>query len=129
MGLQDIVRSGVALAHGVTDSLQDTVQHYPWTGHDKFGKPTYGAAVVRKGLVEYRAELRRNPNGQETMQRAVVTFLTPITANGAAGRQEPIDLRDKLVLPDGTTGPILDIQGLNDPGTQRPYLYVVALGA
>lgn len=49
--------------------------------------------------------------------RAKVTFLFNVT----------IGTEDKLVMPDGTTGPILDIKGLQDPASGR-YLTEVWLG-
>jgi hypothetical protein len=72
--------------------------------------------------------MRRMANGQEVMQRATVTFIGPVTANGAVDRQEPIDPRDKITLPDGSTGSILSIEGVADPSTSYPYMFVVALG-
>ncbi len=44
-------------------------------------------------------------------------------------RQNPIDPRDKIVLPDGTTGPIVDVSGFVDQSTNLPYFSDVSLGA
>jgi hypothetical protein len=62
------------------------------------------------------------------MHVTLITIIGPVTANGAPNRDEPVDPRDKFVLPDGTSGPIVDVNGLLDPSTGRPYLYEVALG-
>lgn len=128
MGLDAIVRSGVALANRITDSLQVDVTHEAWTGDDKYVKPTFAAAVTRSAIVEMRPRLRRLASGKEVMAYAVVTFLVPIAANGAAGRREPIDPRDRITLPDGFTGPILEAVGVTDPTTNRPYVLEVVLG-
>jgi hypothetical protein len=128
MGLQDLIRSGVATANGITEELQVAVTHEPWVGKDQYGGPVFGTPVSRQALVEMKQRLRRSYTGQEVMQMAAVTFLVPVEPNGAAGRREPIDPRDRITLPDGTTGPILDAAGLADPDTANPYFQVVALG-
>lgn len=129
MGLADIVRSGVAVANTLTAGLQVTVSHYAWTGHDVYGAPTFAAAVSRSALVDMTRKLRRMPDGQESVAHAVITIVGPITANGGSNRQEPIDPRDKFTLPDGSTGPILDIKGLLDPSTNKPFMYEVVIGS
>lgn len=129
MGLQSIVASGVAIAANLTATLRVNVTHEAWTGTSgNYGTPTYATGVTRSALVEMRPSLRRLPDGTEVMAKATVTFLVPISANGASGRREPIDPRDKITLHDGTTGPIIDISGLVNPDTTRPYLLVVSLG-
>ena len=72
--------------------------------------------------------LVRTSTGADVVVRASVTFLTPLTANGAETRTEPIDPRDKIILPDGTTGPIVNISGPVDPDTGAPFLFEVLLG-
>jgi len=130
MGLADIVRSGVATAQSVTADLQDSVSHEAWIGHDGTGyaKPAYAPAVARPALVEMKQRKLRLADGSEVTQNAQLTFIGPVEANGAVGRREPIDPRDRLTLPSGHTGPILDVQGLVDTGTHAPYLLEVALG-
>lgn len=128
MGLSDIVRSGIATANSLTANLQDEVLHEPWIGNDKFGKPMYGIGVSRPALVERKAANRFGNNGQVIVQNAQVTFIYPISPNGAARRQEPVDPRDRITLPDGWTGPIVNVQGLVDPSTGLPYMTEVSLG-
>lgn len=128
MALDDIVRNLVGVAQSLTSSLQSSVAHSAWTGRDDHGKPTYATAVTRPALIEHEQRLLRTATGEEAQQMAKVTFLQPIAANGASGRKEPIDPRDKIVLPDGRSGPILAVEGLVDPDTSSPYLYVVRLG-
>ena len=127
-GFADILRAGIATANSVTATLQATVQHYAWISDDGFGTNSYAAAVPRQAIVEEKQRLIRQGDGQYMLSRAKVTFIFPIPANGAAKRQEPIDPRDKIVLPDGTTGPIIDIEGVVDPDTGKPYISEVWLG-
>lgn len=128
MGLADVVRSGVALADTVTTDLQAAVTHKAWTGRDVDRKPTYAAGVSRLAIVERRQRLIRTATGEQILSRHRIAFLRPIAANGAATRREPIDPRDVLTLPDGDTGPILEVTGVVDPSTGAPYYAEVWLG-
>lgn len=137
MSLNDIVTAGIAAANTITDSLQVTIKHYAWIKDDRQGKPVYSLPIKRKALLEPWPMMHRQHRtaiataGTDTLEvkpKAKLTFLTEITKNGAKYRHEPIDPRDKLVLPDETTGPILDVRGLTDPATGLPYMYEVLLG-
>jgi len=122
MGLADVVRSAVAIADSVTASLQTDVTHEAWIDDDRFGKPTYADPVTRKALVSQVQKLVRTADDRTVVAKTKVSFLRPIPAQGASGRAEPLDPRDKITLPDGTTGPLLAVEGMVDPGTDRPYL-------
>ncbi len=130
MSLAGTVRSAVATADKIVKSLEENVSHQAWTGTggDLFGKSGFATAVTRKAIVEQVIKERRLPDGRTVLTSAKLTFLAVIPPNGTAGRQEPIDPRDKLTLADGTTGPILNITGLRDPEKSRPYLVEVWLG-
>jgi hypothetical protein len=133
MGLADILRNGVATANRLTAGLQTSVLHQAWIGQDRFGVPTYAAAIERPAIVEFRQRLRKGFNGAEVMQHATILFLEPIAPNYASGRREPIDPRDKITLPSGYTGPIIDISGVIDPAPTgvdlpSPYALEIALG-
>jgi hypothetical protein len=39
-----------------------------------------------------------------------------------------LDVRDKIVLPDGLTGPIIKVNGVVDPDTDEIYALEVMLG-
>ena len=114
MGLRDIIASAVATADGVTKDLHATVTHTPWLGYDD----AMGASVSRKALVEYKQSRVRTPSGQEVMSRAYVAFIYPVT----------VTYQDIIILPDGTTGPIVAINGFADRKTGGPYLVEVYLG-
>jgi hypothetical protein len=134
MSLADIVRRGVATANRVTKSLHVDVVHKAWTGQTPWGEPTYATQSTGadggplKALVELKQSLRALPNGTTVMTKAKVTFMEPVPVNGAAGRTEPIDPRDFIELPNGISGPIVDVAGLLDPGTNEPYMTEVWLG-
>ena len=129
MGFESLIRAGIKTADTLTKSLQVTVQHYPYTGVGHNAKLQYGTAVSRKALVEKGNKYLRTVNGKEITRSVMITLLGPVASNGATGRTEPIDPRDKFVLPDGTTGPVVDVtMMLIDPASSVPYLYQVSLG-
>lgn len=128
MSLDAIVRAGLATAKKITADLQVDVTHAAWTGVDGYALPTFASAITRKAIVERRQRIIRTTSGETVMSRATVLFLEPIKKNGASGRTEPIDPRDVITLPDGTTGPIVDVNGLMDPTTDRPYYAEVFIG-
>lgn len=128
MGLDSVVRAAVSIADQVTSSLQVAVMHYAYLSQDAFGKPTYAVAVSRLAIVEYKIRQHMTATGKIVESRAKVSFIRPVSPNGAAGRNEPIDTRDKIILPDGTTGPIIDVTGLVDPTTSRTYLSEAYIG-
>jgi hypothetical protein len=128
LSLLTIIRSGVKVIDKVTRSLQANVTHQAWLGADEYGAPTYGSAVVRRALVDQQQHEHRTKSGELVATQAAVTFLDPIMPNGAPGRTEPIDANDLITLPDGTTGPIVDIAGFVDAGTNMPILSEVWIG-
>jgi hypothetical protein len=69
------------------------------------------------------------PGGAEVLQIATVTIIGPVAANGADERREPVDPRDRITLPNGFSGPILDVGGVVDPDTGSPYSVQVILGS
>lgn len=128
MAFDDIIRQGVALAHSLTTSLQANVVLHRWSQSSGFGEAVYAAPITVTALIEQKQRLHAMSSGQTILTRAKITILTPLAPLGASGRTEPIDVRDKLILPDGTTGPIVDVEGLVDPDTNRPYLYEIWMG-
>ncbi len=129
MGLQTTLAAGIATAKTVAASLLDDITIEPFTGNDRTGAPSYAAAVTYPALVEPKQRITKNSLGEDIVSQARVTILEPIAANGTSGRHEPVDTRDKLTLPDGTVGPILDIVGTVNPDTGYPYMFEIYLGA
>jgi len=120
MGLDDVVRRNVAVADRLTTTLQSTVTHYAFSSETDEGVRAYDPTTGTKRLAVVRFQQRkfRTVAGEEVVSRAKVLFVRPLT----------IDARDKIVLPDGTTGPILDMQGTVDPETGEPYATTIWLG-
>lgn len=127
MALSSIIRKGVALANKQTASLQEPVQHVAWTGQTYMGAPST-ATTERKALVEQKLHQRKLSDGTMVTVKATLTFLEEVPAHGAAGRVEPIDPRDTFILADGSSGPVVDVEGLRDPGAARPFLLQVFMG-
>lgn len=131
MALVDVIRSGVALASKVTDSLKGPVVHKAWIGQDGQGAPLYASPVTRRALIDLTKRNRTTPSGQLVMTFATLTFLDAIadtTPNSNQVRENPIDPRDILTLPDGGTAPIVQAGGFNDSASSRPFLQEVVLG-
>lgn len=128
MGLNDVISSGVGVINKVTSTLQDIVVHEAWIGHDSYGADIFASGISRPALVELTRKITRGKDGQDIVSVAQVTFLTPVSSNGAVDRTEPIDPRDRITLPSGFYGTIVNIAGLINPSTRQPYLYQVSIG-
>jgi hypothetical protein len=120
MSLLDVVRVGVAIANQVTAPLQALVSHEAsHLSADGFSTRTYDPPVLRPAIVDWKQKHLRTMTGDLTVSRASVIFLDPTVI---------VDDHDRLILPDGTTGPILDMSGFIDAGTGHPILTEVWLG-
>jgi len=75
--------------------------------------------------VEHKQLLRRTRDATVTMVEPSVLILEPVDDNGATGRKEPIDPRDRITLPDGRILTQLLVEMVMDPETNRPYMYMV----
>jgi len=131
MGLATAIRQqleAVRVATAGPDGLQVNVVHEPWIGQDGRVKPIFDTAVTRPALVQFRRPQQLRSEGQQIAARVILSFFGPVAPNGAIGRREPFDPRDKITLPDGTTGPIVDVQSMPAPDTNEPLLTVVYLG-
>jgi hypothetical protein len=128
LNLDSLIREVVGIADNITGSLQDTIQYSAWIGYDDFNKPIYDSAIVMSAAIEEKQYDRRLPDGSIITQRATIQITRPIKPNGAVDRREPVDPRDKIVLPNGYTGPILFVDGMGDPDTHAPYAYEIVLG-
>lgn len=127
MSLLDVVRSGVATADKITKPLQASVTYERYLSEDGYGTKTYGTPVTLRAIVDYVSVQVRTASGQLTVSRAVITLLD-VVAIVAATSGAGIDNNDKFTLPDGDTGPILDIRGFVDAGTGHPVATEVVLG-
>lgn len=127
MSLLDVLRSAVVIADTVTKPLQPFVTYSRYTGEDEYGTKTYATAVQLAAIVDWKQKQVRTLSGVLSVTRSSVMFLD-INALDAATGGEGIDDNDLIVLPDGTTGPILDMSGFIDAGTGHPLATEVLLG-
>jgi hypothetical protein len=79
--------------------LTDTITHVPYMSQDAYGKPVYGAPRVYPARIEYQVRRVVDPTGQEKVSRSRVFLDGAVT----------IGLRDQILLPDGSTAPILTL--------------------
>jgi len=127
MSLLDVVRAGVKIADSVTKPLQATVNFQHFLSADGEGTRTYGGVVSLRAVVDWKQKHLRTSTGELSVSRASVLFLD-VAALAAATGGDGIDDNDIIVLPDGTTGPILDMGGFIDAGTGQPVATEVWLG-
>ena len=131
MGYEDLTRAGVALASSQFETMKVNVTHEAWIGQDGEGGDQFASPVTRRALVDLTKRQRMTGSGQLVMTFAAVTFLDPIadtTPNAGQVRQQPIDPRDVITLPDGGTAPIVQAGAFADSATERPFFQEVVLG-
>src|SRR6267142_1415595 len=106
-----ILQDAVGIANSVTQDLglQTTVTHEAFVSQAGDGTVTFAAAVTRPALVVKKQRMVRTSSGEMTQSQASVTFLDPSVS---------VDTKDRITLPDGTTGPILNTEGYIDSSNQ-----------
>ena len=127
MSVLSALRSGVKVADAITKPLQATVRFQRHLGADGYGTQTFANVVKLRAIVDYTAAQVRTQAGVLTVSRATITLLdivAIVAATGGIGFEND----DKFTLPDGDTGPILDIRGFVDAGTGHPIATEVVLG-
>lgn len=128
MSLIALLRKGVKIADKATKSLQSVVTLRHYTGSQTLlGDKSYTSAVELRAVVDWEQRQIRTSGGVLSVSRAMVLFLD-VAALSAATNAQGVDDEDIITLPDGTTGPILDMGGFIDPGTGRPLATEVYLG-
>lgn len=123
----DALRAGVKVADEVTKPAQSKVRYRRYLSSDGLGGKTYSAVKLLSALVDWKQEQVRTKEGVLSVSRAMITFLN-VKELLLATANNGIDDNDEIVLPDGTTGPILDMSGFIDPGTSIPLATQVYLG-
>lgn len=127
MGLLDTIRAGVKIADSVTQSLQASIKFERYLSSDGQGAKTYAAAVYLLGVAEKKQQMIRTQSGALVACRSNVLFLN-VAALVIATSADGINNEDRITLPDGTTGPILEVGGFIDAGTGQPFATQVFLG-
>ena len=97
--------------------LTETVSHQSYVGQDAYGKPTYGPAVERPALIQYRV----TTGGQGQQAERVSTTIIYCDADFV------LSVRDRLVLPDGSAPAIQDVYRLPDPTQPGVYSHYEVL--
>lgn len=130
LNLPRIISGAVSIAHSITESIQDTITILQWNGNDQWGNPSTAYTSVQVlALIEQKVESKfEKATGRVIQTQAKLTILEPIPVNNTAGRINPIDNRDKVVLPDGSTGPVYRPEGLINPDTNAPFLIELWIG-
>lgn len=132
LNLSRIVSGAVKTASKLTVSLQADVTWKAWTGNDQRGKNTYSTHTI-KALVEQEVKTQIDQStGKAIETQAKITILDPLPVVSALPgftRINPIDNRDMLILPDGTTGPAYRPGGFVNPDTDKPFLMEVWMGS
>jgi hypothetical protein len=130
MSLDQILRDGVSILNTETKSLQVEVQHFAWIGQDTFGEESFeDSPVIINAIEESLNRMVHLSDGRVEFVMSKLIVLEPVNPNGAEGRVEPVDLKDKLVLPNGRTGPIVDIpKSVIDPTTCRSFHLEIMIG-
>jgi hypothetical protein len=126
MSLLDVLRSGVKTLDKITKPLQAMVMYQRATTNTGYGI-NYLAAVPLKAIVDYKAVQVRTREGTLTVSRAIITLLD-VAAVKTATAGLGIGNDDIFTLPDGDTGPILDIGGFVDAGDTSLIPTTVMLG-
>lgn len=128
MSLLDAIRAGVKVADSVTKPLQATVKYErEIKRNDGYGDLKYRPPVQLRAIVDFARKQVRTQAGVLTVTRATIDLLD-IAAVVAATDGQGIGNNDRFTLPDGDTGPILDISGFIDAGTGHPIATTVMLG-
>lgn len=132
MSLLTTLRSGVKIADKITKPLQPTVsfRHYvgsDWQGAKIYDPPIASPAAELRAIVDWKQRQVRTLQGVLSVSRASIMFLDVAEIAAATGG-DGIDDNDLIILPDGTTGPILDMSGFIDAGTGQPLATEVFIG-
>lgn len=132
MGYEDLIRNSIAsVLSPQIESMKVDVIHKAWIGQDGVGGDDFADPVTLRAIVDPTKRMRTTMSGQTVMTFATLTFVDPIddtVPNTGHTREQPIDPRDLLTLPDGGTAPIVQSGGLTDSGTLRPFVNEVILG-
>lgn len=130
--IRDLISDGVALANDILDDggALETVTHKAWTGQTRDGTESY-ATITREALVIKKQRLVQSA-GQMVQSSHTLYFFSPLTDTASSDavrypRTNPIDPQDKFILPDGTKGVVVPVEGLYDPLIHRSYYQEVVL--
>lgn len=123
-----ILRLGIKIADSLTKGVQSYAVLEPWLEQSVHGDDVYGLPVPIQCIVD-RTNKMIEHGGEQITVGATLTVIGDIQPNGATGRREPIDPRDRITLPDGFTGPVISSpNSVIDPSTNRGFIHEIMLG-
>jgi hypothetical protein len=131
MGYESLFEAGVALASSQFETMKLNITHRAWIGENGDGEDSFADPVTLRGIVDLTKRVQVTPGGRTVMTFAHITFLDPIAdtaPNAGRVREQPIDPRDLLVLPDGGTAPVVAAGGPADSNTSKGFITEVTLG-
>jgi hypothetical protein len=133
MALADIIVRQVKNLSKIVDSFKGDVQFYACIGESGAGVLQYAAPVTVRALVDVTRKERMSASGGMSHDRRGPDHPRPIadtTPNTGFDRKQPVDTRDKFVLPDGTVGSsIIEAGGFMDAATSRGFINELLLGS
>lgn len=127
MALIDVLRLGVRIANNVTKSVHSRVTFTRVTARDGYGNITASTTATLVAVVEVKNVPVKNREGVLVVARATLDFID-VAAISAATDGTGFDYDDEFVLQNGSTGPVLSLGGVTDPGTGIPLATTVYLG-
>jgi len=131
-----ILTDALGIIDEVTKSLEFqttiTFQRYKSSAGD--GTEVYGSAVPLSVVLEFKQRSVRTAEGELSISSAILTIVdlpaiiaaTPATAGG--GKAGWVNTKDRIILPNGTKPPILNVGGFVDGGSGRLIPTEVYLG-
>lgn len=127
----EILQAGISIADSLTKGAQSSITLRQASGSGPSGDLTYDDPIQLKAVVDYTSKVTIR-NAEIIHISATVTILEPVPVNGAIldpPRTEPIDTRDKITLPDGSTGLVKSVPGsVNNPNTGTGFIQVIEIG-
>lgn len=127
----EVLQIGIDIIDSQTKGAQSQIKLEQFTGSGPSGDMTYADPVFPFAVVDYSNKVSIR-GGQIVTVSATLTITERVEPNLTVTdppRKNPIDPRDKITLPDGTTGPIISAPGsVNNPLTGTGFIQVVEIG-
>lgn len=128
----ELLEVGINIANSLTPGVQSICVLEQFIGSGPSGDFEYDDPINVNAVVDYTNKVSIR-EGQIVTVSATITVLERIEPNLAVTdppRKNPIDPRDKLTLPDGSTGSIISVPGaVNNPKTGTGFIQVIEIGS
>lgn len=133
MGLRDILDNAVHnIISPIVDDVKVTFIHHAWIGEKGNGEDIYASPTTFRAVADRTARIRETGDGGKVMVFATLTEVDGIASTTATfpwTRQNPVDPRDKIIFPDGSTAPITKAGGPQDPVTGVGFINEIEMGS